>query len=172
MHGRCRPDQAPRTDRRSAGTLEVAERPPHERLTDADREVATDLLSAAFRDGVLHVDEFDQRLTAALSAQVAGDLVPVTADLPAQWLAERQAAQAAAQRAAKHRRRWSAEVRTYARVMALLWAIWLVIALTGEGMHSPWPVWPTLGWGIPLFLGRPTGPAARTVRRLRAAREY
>ena len=176
MHGRCGPAFDSRSDARSNNGPAVAERPPHERpaherLTDADRDAATELLSAAFRDGVIRVDEFDQRLSTALTAEVAGDLLPVTGDLPAQWLAERQAAETAARRAEKHRRRWSAEVRTYARVMALLVTIWLLTSLDGD-IGYPWPIWPALGWGIPLFLSRPTGPGARTVGRLRTARQY
>jgi hypothetical protein len=181
MHGMCRPSGDPRAEIANAATIvnraltgstppAVVEREPHERLTDADREQATELLSAAFRDGIIRVEELDERLTAALNAQTAGELRQVTSDLPAQWLAEREAAAAAERRAAKHRRRWSAEVRTYARVMALLVTIWLVTSLLTAEVRYPWPIWPALGWGIPLFLSRPRGPAARAVRRLRAAR--
>jgi hypothetical protein len=181
MHGMCRPSGDPRAEIANAATIvdraltgstppAVVEREPHERLTDADREQATEMLSAAFRDGIIRVEELDERLSAALNAQTAGELQQITGDLPAQWLAERQAAAAAERRAAKHRRRWSAEVRTYARVMALLVAIWLVTSLLTAELRHPWPIWPAMGWGIPLYLSRPRGPAARTVRRLRAAR--
>jgi hypothetical protein len=172
MHGSCRSPVRTRAEHagvRSAG-LAPAERAAHERLTDAERDDATELLGAAFRDGILGLDEFDTRLEVALRAAVVGDLAPVTGDLPAHWLAEREAVQAAQRRAARHRRRWSAEVRTYARVMALLVGIWLLTSLLTAEIRYPWPIWPALGWGIPLFLGRPSGPTARTVGRLRTAR--
>lgn len=173
MHGMCRPavDRTRRHRGEGSGTVAVANREPGERLTDADRQDATDLLSAAFRDGILRVDDFDQRLTAALAADVAGDLAVVTGDLPASWLAERDARERSQRRAAAHRRRWSAEVRTYAAVMALLVTIWLLTSLDGDLAH-PWPVWPALGWGIPLFLSRPRGGPGRDLPRWRAAREF
>lgn len=169
MHGMCRTAVEPRTE--TSTPLIVQERDASERLTDADRQEAADLLSAAFRDGVIGVDELDERLTAALSARTAGDLEQVTGDLPSQWLADRQAAEHAERRAARHRRRWRAGLRTYARVMALLVTIWLLTSLDGD-VGYPWPIWPALGWGIPLFLSRPRGPAARKVRQLRTARDF
>lgn len=183
MHGMCRQGGDPRTELADAAAAvsqaltgsaapAVLEREPHERLTDAERQEAADLLSAAFRDGVISVEELDERLTAALNAQTAGELQKITDDLPAPWLAERQAAEHAAHRADKHRRRWGAEIRVYARVMALLVGIWLVTSLISGEVLYPWPIWPALGWGIPLFLGRPRGPVARTVRRARAVRQF
>lgn len=188
MHGMCRPhterhhsELGAVADAMSAaraalsetrGQVAVAERSADERLTDADRQQATDLLTAAFRDGVIRVEELDERLTAALSAQTAGDLATVTGDLPAQWLADIAATEAAANRAARRRRRWSAELRAYLRVMALLWGIWLVIAISAEGAHHPWPIWPMLGWGIPLAMARPRGRGAQAAPPLRAAREH
>ncbi len=41
-----------------------------------------------------------------------------------------------------------AQVVPYAMVMALLLGIW---AMTGMGYF--WPIWPMLGWGIPVMLG-------------------
>ena len=188
MHGMCRPHTdrhhrepaAAVADALSAaraalsgtpGRVAVAERRPDERLTDAEREQAADLLAAAFRDGVIGVDEFDQRLTAALNAQVAADLAVVTDDLPTQWVAEREAQERSQRRAAAHRRRWSAEVRAYAAVMALLVTIWLLTSLDGD-LSYPWPVWPALGWGIPLFLSRPRRAAGRAPGGRQAARKF
>jgi hypothetical protein len=38
----------------------------------------------------------------------------------------------------------------YVAVNAMLWAIWLVVALAG-GRWFPWPVFPTAGWGVGLL---------------------
>jgi hypothetical protein len=52
------------------------------RISDADREVATDLLSEQYAVGRLTKDEFDERSDAVWSARTQGDLAPVFADLP------------------------------------------------------------------------------------------
>ena len=175
MHGMCRPHAERHRDesrhRETPGSVAVIQRRPDERLTDADRKQAADLLGTAFRDGVIGVEEFDQRLTAAFRAQLAADLAVVTADLPAHWVAEREAQDRSLRRAAANRRRWSGEVRTYAGVMALLLTIWLLSSLDGDVAY-PWPIWPALGWGIPLFLSRPRPAAGRAPGELRTAREF
>jgi len=52
------------------------------RLSDADREAATGLLSEQYAVGRLNKDEFDERSDAVWSAKTRGDLAPVFADLP------------------------------------------------------------------------------------------
>jgi hypothetical protein len=46
---------------------------------------------------------------------------------------------------------WASRFATYLWIMALLVAIW---AFTGAG--HPWPLYPALGWGIPLLMARPS----------------
>lgn len=137
----------------------VKERDPSERLTDADRERAAAMLSQAFRDGVLRVEEFDRRLSATYAATTVGDLDEVMRDLPRDWSEELRASEQAARRADRHRRGWRVGFQTYLRVMALLVGIWFLTSLgdLAPGGESPyfWPIWPILGWGIPLFLSRP-----------------
>lgn len=56
---------------------------PEVRASDADRDRVVDVLRDAAADGRLTVDEFDERMTAALSARTLGQLAPLTADLVA-----------------------------------------------------------------------------------------
>lgn len=56
--------------------------PVPQRLSDAERDDAATMLREHFEAGRLDAGEFDQRLTAALSAKFASDLAPLFADLP------------------------------------------------------------------------------------------
>jgi Domain of unknown function (DUF1707) len=57
-------------------------RPPAQRASDADRDIAADILCAAVGDGRLTLDELDERLEAALSARTITELAALIADLP------------------------------------------------------------------------------------------
>lgn len=160
-HSRNRWDWDCDTEREPVESAPVAvkERDPAQRLTDADRERAAAMLSQAFRDGLLRVEEFDQRLSAVYAAMTVGDLDEVMGDLPRDWSEELRSAEKAARRADLHRRGWRVGLHTYLRVMALLVGIWFLTSLNEFGSDSGdpyfWPLWPILGWGIPLFLSRP-----------------
>ena len=140
-----------------AAPVAVKERDRSERVADADRERAAAVLSQAFRDGVLRVEEFDRRLSAVYSATTVGDLDDVMADLPRDWAEELRTTEQASRRAERHRREWQAGFASYRGVMLLLVGTWAVTSLAAGELLYPWPIWPILGWGIPLFLGRPRG---------------
>ena len=53
------------------------------RASHADREQAVGVLKAAFVQGMLAKDEFDERVGQAFAARTYGDLAALTADLPA-----------------------------------------------------------------------------------------
>ena len=53
-----------------------------QRASDADRDIAADILCAAVGDGRLTLDELDDRLGAALSARTTIELAALIADLP------------------------------------------------------------------------------------------
>lgn len=55
---------------------------PQMRASDADRDAAADLLSAAFAQGRLTANEHDERLSAAHAARNWQQLRQLTADLP------------------------------------------------------------------------------------------
>lgn len=141
-------------------TLEQPSRPGHERVTDHDRDRVASLVNTAFAEGLLDIDELDERLGHAYGARTAADLERVTADLPRGWV-----------RAQRQRRRSERErrvaVAAYLRMMAFLVTVWLVIGLLA-GAWYPWPVWPALGWGIPLFLAWRAHAPRRRARARRA----
>jgi len=56
--------------------------PPPQRASDADRDIAADVLCAAVADGRLTLDELDDRLGAALSARTITEIATLIADLP------------------------------------------------------------------------------------------
>ena len=58
-------------------------RPGRSGSSDRDRDATAQVLQAAFAEGRLDDDEFDQRMRAALTARVSTDLEKLTADLPA-----------------------------------------------------------------------------------------
>ena len=57
--------------------------PVPQRLSDAERDAAAQMLREHFEAGRLDAGEFDERLSAALSARIAAELQPLFADLPA-----------------------------------------------------------------------------------------
>ena len=59
------------------------------RASDMDRESVVTILRDAFTEGRLTLDEFDERSSAAYAARTWGDLVDLTADLPAQPVFDR-----------------------------------------------------------------------------------
>lgn len=58
-------------------------RPSAQRIGDVERDSAVELLREHLAQGRLTADEFDERIGAALTAKVAGDLDPLFSDLPA-----------------------------------------------------------------------------------------
>ena len=167
MHGMCNSRnwqhhslQDWQREPRDAAPVAVKERDRDERVGDADRERAAAVLSKAFRDGVLRVEEFDQRLSSAYAAATVGDLDDAMRDLPRDWSDELRSAERANRRAELYRRGWRASFATYRSVMLLLLGIWFLTALDdlapgGDALPYFWPIWPMLGWGIPLFFSRP-----------------
>ena len=56
--------------------------PRPQRIGDAERDNATELLREHMAQGRLTAEEFDERIDAALKAKVASDLDPLFSDLP------------------------------------------------------------------------------------------
>ena len=118
---------------------------PATRVTDVDRQATIDQLRRNTGVGRLDIDEFAARTERALQARTAGDLAEVTDDLP---FMEPPADRDRRVRAARRE-----QLAPFASVMALLVGIWLFTCLAAGGMLFFWPIFPMLGWGIPLFLG-------------------
>jgi len=117
------------------------------RASDAERERVVDALRAHAAEGRLDTAELEDRVEAALAARTDDELAALGSDLPRP----------------PRRRTRNDEVKAYLGVMALLVFVW---AATGADYF--WPIWPMLGWGVPLALC--TRAAALRSRRHELAR--
>jgi hypothetical protein len=126
---------------------------PDDVAGDADRRRRSDLVGRAFAEGLLDLAEMDQALDEVLRARTLGELDDAAGILPTQWVAASERSDAAAHRAAARRSAHRRAVATYVGVMALLVGIWALTAVTAGAGHF-WPIWPALGWGVPLLLDR------------------
>ena len=124
----------------------------HLRAADSDRHLAVATLKDHYVAGRLTAHELGERIARALAAQTHGDLAQILGDLPPALAPSGASAAAPPVRATsphRHsalRRGLAPHAASYAAVMTLLLAIWL---LTTPGGYF-WPVWPMLGWGIGL----------------------
>lgn len=138
------------------------------RASDRDRDVANEVLGAAYADGRLTPAELDERTSAVAESKTLGELPALIDDLvvpgaevgvPARprsavpFLPGR-APVAGVHRAEAERR--YAQLRLAALMVFLLptlicWVVWSALRLGGVG-EFPWPVFPTLGTSIPLIL--------------------
>jgi hypothetical protein len=124
---------------------------PDDLVSDVDREHSADLLARAFGDGLLSMEQLDRQVGQAHAASTVAELAEATALLPERWLALQRQRVADERRWAARRAARQREVGAYIAVMVLLIGIWVVSALT-TGASYPWPIWPALGWGVPLLL--------------------
>jgi peptidoglycan/LPS O-acetylase OafA/YrhL len=108
------------------------------RASDADRERVAAILRDAAGQGLLTLDEVDQRLAAVYAARHLTELAPLTADLQE---ADRRLAPVDLRTRARARATARAHLAGYLGIVALLVAIWVA---TGADSHF-WPIWPALG---------------------------
>lgn len=148
---------------------------PDIRIGDREREQTVGHLGTAFGEGRLDLAEYDERVAAAYAAKTAGDLFPLTVDLP---LAVRRTEptpagstrDAAPERApAKaHQRRHPAQRSAdevdrpmpgwlraiwlvYATVVSINLVVWLLVSISnGEPVYF-WPMWVAGPWGVVLL---------------------
>lgn len=112
--------------------------PPELRASDAERERTVEALRAHAAEGRLDVHELEQRMEAALGSRTHAQLERLTADLPGPEAPRRAPGPGL-----------RSQGRAFVAVMAVLVGIW---ALAGAGYF--WPLWPLLGWGLPLLMGK------------------
>jgi hypothetical protein len=136
-HGRYREDAWSRGGwTRIQQADEPERRDPDLRVSQAERDEMVRVLAAHFADGRLTVEEYEERVEAALVARTGRDLEPLLADLPAT-----DPAPAPAQ---TRRRREPGSVRPPlipARLVAVAAVIVLAIA---AGPWALWLLWPAL----------------------------
>ena len=126
------------------------------RASDLDRNVALDALSAAYADGRLDREEYDERASAVQSTKTLGDLLRYLKDLAPDSGA---AGLVAATPAMIQRRAEQAYLRIRQRALSsflipsmICWVIWATtFDADGSDTHFPWPVFVMLGTGVRLL---------------------
>jgi hypothetical protein len=115
---------------------EPAPRDPDLRVSQAERDEVVKVLAGHFADGRLTVEEYEERVEAALAARIGRDLEPLLEDLPP---ADRPAAPART----RHRRepRSLGAPLVPARLLAVAAVVVLAIA---TGPWALWLLWPAL----------------------------
>jgi hypothetical protein len=121
------------------------------RIGDAERDEVARQLREHYAAGRLTSEEFDERLEACLAARTTGDLQRLTEDLP-------RLGRAPAPK--RERAGWVSAWRHWAAVSMIVWTIWAVAALSGDGFAHPWPLWVSGPWAAVLIArmvrGEPT----------------
>jgi hypothetical protein len=115
------------------------------RAGNTDRERVVAQLNAAFAEGRLDVGELDERVAAAYAAKTLGELVPLTADLPATQ--PRRAATPARRQDAQPVRHQDGDAARWAgaggalSIFLVCTLIWGAIALGQGHLSYFWPIW-------------------------------
>lgn len=122
------------------------------RAGNAEREQVAARLNNAFAEGRLDVGELDERVAAAYAAKTVGELVPLTADLPASHRSTPPAPVTPTRREAvparpDDGRRW-APVGATGGIFLLNVLIWAVVSISSGDLVYFWPVWVL----IPVFI--------------------
>ncbi|MFW5417076.1 DUF1707 domain-containing protein [Nocardiopsis sp. CNT-189] len=134
------------------------------RVSDAERDVAAQRLAAALSEGRLDMEEYRNRLDAAMSAVTAADLRGLTADLPPEAgaaPAPREgpvdlAAMAPPARPSFWRGR-PEEWRSWGGGAVIMVGIWGVTSATSGEFLPFWPLIPLGIWAAVLLAGMLSG---------------
>jgi hypothetical protein len=120
------------------------------RAADRDRDVIRTVLAAAYADGRLDRDEFDERSETVAAARTLGELPPVIADLvPERPLVQSRSGSLVDASSQDLQRRaelaWESERRNaavgFVGSSLVCWAIWVATALVGGfDPYFPWPL--------------------------------
>jgi hypothetical protein len=126
------------------------------RAADTDRNRVVEELREHTAAGRLTLDEFGERMQAAMSARTFGDLAKLTTDLPVLATAPAQdgPVDLAAFRPPPVKHNWARAVRVWASVSVFLIGIWMLsVVASGGHTHGFWPIWP-IGIGGLVLLSR------------------
>lgn len=126
------------------------------RIGHAEREAAVNGLQTAFGEGRLDVAEFDERVASVYAARTAGELLPLTADLPAVSPAESVAPRTADTTALPVKGDSSGRAlgwawRAWATAVSINLAIWVLVSLSNQEAVYFWPIWVAGPWGAVLL---------------------
>ncbi len=127
------------------------------RVADADRERVAARLGQAHAEGRLTLAEYDERVRAAHGAVVGSDLLPLTADLPAEAPARPGGAVRPGARPARSPMRTAVAVWAVVSVINLV--IWVAVSVGTGGVVAPWWIWVAGPWGLALVVGALAGRA-------------
>jgi hypothetical protein len=140
------------------------------RAADSDRETVAARLQAAVTDGRLDLDEYDQRLGEAYAAKTYGELDRLLADLPEPAPAPSRLRAVTAPPPGLVRHWLAAQWRTWAQVVSICVAIWVVTAIGSASLPYFWPFWVAVPWGAVLLVRTVGGLAVGEPHRLAAPR--
>lgn len=115
------------------------------RVADADRERVAARLGQAHAEGRLTLAEYDERVRAAHGAVVGSDLLPLTADLPAEAPARSGGTARAGLRPPMR-----AAVALWGVVSVINLVIWVAVSVGTGGVVAPWWIWVAGPWGLAL----------------------
>jgi len=119
---------------------------PAQRVGDRERERAAGRLGLAFTQGYLSMEEYEDRLAQAFSAEAAGDLESLTSDLPLAEISRRDPRRLAANRRAA-KRGLQFHLIGYVTLCLLMIGIWLAVGIVSGSWYF-WPIWPIMGVGV------------------------
>jgi Domain of unknown function (DUF1707) len=114
-------------------------------------------LGRAHAEGRLTLAEYDERVRAAHGAVVGSDLLPLTADLPAE--APARSGRAVGPEARSVPSPMRAAVAVWAVVSVINLVIWVAVSVGTGGVVAPWWVWVAGPWGVALAIGAVAGRA-------------
>jgi hypothetical protein len=127
------------------------------RASDDDRQIALQLLAAAYADGRITRDEYDERADAAAAVTTLGDLPPLLTDLvPAERPSAPRDLTSMGPDELRARARQAYEARLRHALLGMLIPslicilIWVVGGFGPDGweMEYPWPLFVVIGTGI------------------------
>ena len=119
------------------------------RASDADRDVAAEVLNAAFGDGRLDSAEHAERMTTALGSKRLGELVPILADI----VVSSRRGQRPRTPARTGRLLQDGALRSWLGLALLFNVIWVATWLfAGQAPYYYWPIWPMIGTAVPALV--------------------
>lgn len=119
-------------------------------MSDAERDAAAAALGDHVAEGRITLEEFRDRLDQVYAARTGADL-----DRAMAGLAPRRGAGASDERRSRLRARYRRGWVRFARVNAVVWALWLAVSLVAAHAVLLFPLVLTLPWAVARLLWAP-----------------